>query len=143
MGSAPLIQIEQASGESAYARLATTNGAGPTLNTTNIRGQFYIHDTTTGSGDSEETHPGAPSQDGHWHHLVGVCDSTGTATVYVDSISAGPAGASVAPGGITVTQGPFIGYDKNTTGVGAHLNGTVSIIAVYNTPLTPAQIATH
>ena len=84
--------------------------------------------------------------DTNWHHVVGTVDEAGGAmSLYVDGILVGssaiPAGASVAAATTPIT----IGARESgwVTGNNLQLSATVDEVAIYNYPLSAAQVEAH
>jgi hypothetical protein len=76
--------------------------------------------------------------DGRWHHVAAVRTATG-GTIYIDgSAVATAAGATVPLDGSINT---FIGFDQRDNV--KYFNGAICDVAVYDSALTPAQIAQH
>jgi len=82
-----------------------------------------------------------PARPGQWHYLAGVFDgAAGINTVYVDGVQ-GPRVTSVGFAGLgSGGQPDMIGASRGGT---TAFPGLIAQAAVYNTPLSPAQIRTH
>jgi Pro-kumamolisin, activation domain/Concanavalin A-like lectin/glucanases superfamily/Putative Ig domain/Viral BACON domain len=103
--------------------------------------RFFVRD----DGGGAHLANGTIAPDGNWHHLVGVCDeANGIVVLYVD-------GVSNASG--TITAGSGIQSSANAVSIGSRQSGTtlyddqfigsMDEAAIYNYPLTAAQVAAH
>lgn len=100
---------------------------------------FYFYVRSAGGGPV--LNPVVIPHDGQWRHIVWVFTrgASDTSTVYVNSgvptSNTGPAAASLA-----ITSSLYIGCEFNQT---SNYPCTLDEIVIYQTALTPAQIATH
>lgn len=110
--------------------------------------RFTIRDANANEYDARST----IVPDGKWHHLVGVCDeSNGVIALYVDGVLAATNFNNVVltPGSglYSVSELMSMGNadtDRNGGGIwGAQLIGVIDEPALYNYPLTAAQVAGH
>ena len=72
---------------------------------------------------------------GQWHHVVATNNGT-TTNVYVDGVL----GVSNSMAGQAITSAWYISYDPFILG---YVTGLLDEVAIYNTALTPQQIAAH
>jgi hypothetical protein len=95
---------------------------------------FFIDDATTVSGP-------ATIVDGAWHHLAATrSTSGGGVTFYVDGVSAGTSGSSIAA---TAADTLTIGEATTTNLSQNRLQGNIGYVAIYDTVLSAARIAAH
>lgn len=97
--------------------------------------EFCIDDDSTAFGCPTVT--GLNLNDGQWHHIAGVQSSKSSRTLYVDGVAR--ASNSTTIGTITVNRSTM-GANRGTS-VSQYLNGTLDDVRVYDSALTPAQIA--
>ena len=113
---------------------------------TSHRFRFLVRDATTATAHNAA---GSVGPNGNWHHLVGVCDQiNGFIVLYVDGVSNATAaisgGVPVATSALSIGSrqsavsptGIYTNYDLNFV-------GSIDEVAVYNYPLTPAQVQNH
>jgi hypothetical protein len=92
---------------------------------------------------------------GNWYHLVGVCDeANGVVTLYVDGVSAGTVAITPGSGLMDLTNDTSLAA-ANLVSVGSRTSsqtatsmtlqngGLINEVALYNYPLSAAQVATH
>jgi hypothetical protein len=95
--------------------------------------------TTYGILDYDSTKTVVP-QDGNWHHVVVVFDSTNTANFYLDGLETdslpGPAPANSAALDLMIGRNPASAAEE-------FFNGNIDEVAIYNYELTDVQIMTH
>ena len=88
---------------------------------------------------------GTGYNDGQWHHVVGAVDQTAGMTFYVDGRRIGALNGAISAEqttGYWHIGGDAIGTWPNAPS-NRYLNGTIDEVAVYQTALTPAQVAAH
>jgi hypothetical protein len=106
--------------------------------------RFYVRNAGGVSSGASSTF--APSTDGAWHHVVGVCDEANSlVTLYIDGTNAGHASIPIKSGVLTSTQSIAIG-SRQATSAPDYTNqfiGAIDEVAVYNYALTAAQVQNH
>jgi hypothetical protein len=95
--------------------------------------------TTYGIFDYD-SHISQVPQDGAWHYVVVVFDSTNTANFYIDGKQTDsiPASAPAKPAALDL----MIGRNPASTAE-EFFNGSIDEVAIYNVELTDAQISAH
>ncbi|MCX6922157.1 MAG: hypothetical protein NT154_02890, partial [Verrucomicrobia bacterium] len=79
---------------------------------------------------------GIASDDGQWHHLVGVYDGKNS-YLYVD----GAVVSSSAGTGLIATNTSFIEVGENAQQTGRYWNGKISEVSLYNRPLSGIEVS--
>jgi hypothetical protein len=83
-----------------------------------------------------EVAPNVTTNDGNWHHLVGVYDAiSGTQTFYIDGINVGSVSIS---GNLISTTNPFFGIGDS--GQGTFLDGSIDECAVWTRALSSVEV---
>jgi len=94
--------------------------------------------TTFGVKDYDSNMTVIP-EDGSWHHIVVVFDSTFTATFYLD----GQLTDSIPGSGPAKTSSNDLNIGRNPGTTQEYFNGSIDEAAIYNYELTAAQVAAH
>jgi len=110
--------------------------------------RFFIR--TAGNAAAPNANTGVTARpDGLWHHLVGVCNETnGTMALYVDGVLQGtgtvtPGSGLLAPTALPVAIGSRSRNQADGQYTQQPLNTTLDEVALYNYPLSAAQVAAH
>lgn len=104
--------------------------------------RFFVRDSTGATHGASSS----VALNGKWHHVVGVCDQTHTNVyLYVDGVSAGK--SSIVPGSGLQGSGNPVSIGSRQSGTSAvydlQFAGIMEEVAIYNYPLSPAQVQTH
>jgi hypothetical protein len=107
---------------------------------TDDRANFVVRSTGNTFGIAVAA---APSPRGQWHHLVGVFNE-GVVTIYVNGVK----GSEQHIGGVLQNAGPapdrvMIGATRTGTAGSFNFKGSIDEVAIYDYPLSPAQIRAH
>jgi hypothetical protein len=104
--------------------------------------RFFVRDNGgTAHLATSTTLPGSK-----WHHLVGVCDETnGFVVLYLDGVSNASATITTTAGILDSTN--QVTFGSRQSGSGTSFNnqflGAMEEVAIYNYPLSAAQVLTH
>jgi hypothetical protein len=77
--------------------------------------------------------------DNTFHHLVGQRTASNTLEIYVDGVQRGFLSGATLP--IAYTLGPNLMIGRHSNGGTNFFNGTIDQVAIYNTSLSPVEIA--
>lgn len=108
------------------------------VNNGNTKWQFRVYNGSAGVTVTDVNGPDVAANT--WYHVTGVYDGT-QAHIYVNGVESSPA---TVGGYMANTNAPLrIGAGTTETAASLFFPGTIDEVAVYNSVLTPAQIAAH